>query len=362
MGIAQTWNTSYENTPARDSSPGLGDDQIRNLKSTVRTFNAKEHEHSLSATTTQGVHKHGSAMPYCQATEPSVRPDALSDFDEDFDLGRLWIDTSNGKLYYISAVDEEGVATWTAVSTETVGQIAAFPSAPDSSERWLLCDGSQINASDNPEYAALVTFLRTEAAGDTTHPFLGEAAANCAILPDLRGRVIRGVDSEGTRDVNTRYDINGDECLLQTIAGSSQDDAIIDHYHEIPHTHGSSISSGKDSGNGRTGVPSWLGGDPQPGDESGNWSGDSYLSTEGVLTMRDPGNTVDAGGFSDGADDYNVTVDLEHYHTIARFYGISSKFSEEAEDTTHGVPAPQDISYGDEATMKNVVLYYYIKY
>lgn len=64
---------------------------------------------------------------------------------------------------------------------------------------WLWCDGAQINKLTNPEYTNLVGLLKLEAGGDPTHPYYN-ASADIAVLPNLKGAVIRGVDTVANRD------------------------------------------------------------------------------------------------------------------------------------------------------------------
>ena len=64
---------------------------------------------------------------------------------------------------------------------------------------WLWCDGAQINKLTNPEYTDLVGLLKLEAGGDPTHPYYN-ASADIAVLPNLKGAVVRGVDTAANRD------------------------------------------------------------------------------------------------------------------------------------------------------------------
>lgn len=379
MGVNQTWNASYENSPAAGDNPGGGDNAIRNLKTSISTRLAKEHRFPTDENLgRQGIHRAGSAFPFISESEPQLRTDG-TDFENGIDEGRLWINSSNGRMYYLKSVDEEdGSPTWSILKLETIGKYAAFPSQPDASERWTLCDGRLISKADTSldgeegGYSDLIDFLNTEAAGNSDHPFYASADGNSAYLPDLRGVGLRGLDSfnqagsdQGSSDrdeAGSRINARTDASVDIDTSGSYQDDYLLDHRHEMDHTHGSTVTEGHDSGNGRTGVPDWLGGDPQPGEESENWKGDNYLSTNGILTMRHPNSTDNQGAFAQNcANDINVTVDLEHHHTIPRHYGITRKLSEAAEDTLHGVPE-DDVDYSDESTMKNVGVYWFIKY
>lgn len=378
MGVNQTWNTSYENSPAAGDNPGGGDNAIRNLKTSVSTRVGKEHyfptDDNLGR---QGIHRQGSAVAYFTDSEPQLRPPSTGGtaFEEDIDEGRLWIDTSTGKLKYIKSIDETGTPTWGVVQVEAVGKIAAFATPPANEERWLPCDGREINNTEESidgeveGYAALVTKLLAEVSGEEDHPYYAPATGTVK-LPDLRGVGLRGLDNYGAvsglgaanRDTASRENWDGDDVSSFNWSGSYQTDNIIDHRHEMNHTHGIAVTDGLNEGNGRTGVPDWNAGNPDPGEETDNFKGDTYITEAGVLTMRDPGDDSPGGGAITVANDKETTVDLQHYHTIPGFYGRTSTFAEEAEDVLHGVPEPQDINYADEATMKNVGVYWFIKY
>lgn len=376
------WDTTFSATPDDGDNPGLGDDAIRDLKEGVETIQNREHRFLNTPSdeyTRQGIHRPGSAVPFISDSEPTVRVDG-SAFEEDYDEGRIWIDTSDGnpKLKYISEIDS-GTPTWTPVSTESIGKVQAFVIAPDTDERWIACDGRAINKTETAEdgtdggYSALVTALETEISGDTSHP-LYNATTDAVYIPDLRGMFLRGTDNFNTtlgkkeeESEDRREDsIGSDGAGTTRKIGHYQEDYTLDHDHPIPHTHGASIVDGADSGNGRTGVPGWTAGVIDFDDEeSGNWdidADDDDLTADGVLTMRDPSETKtrDSGSLSCASYD-NVDVDLAHYHTIPRFYGLSGLASVDPEDTTHGVPE-REYNVESETTPKNVAVYYYIKY
>ena len=383
MGVNQTWNVNYENSPAAGDNPGGGDNAFRNLKTSVSTRFAKEHLFPTSDNLgRQGIHQPGSAFPFFSNSAPQIRTDGTP-FEADIDEGRLWIDLDTGRIYYLKSIDETGTPTWSVLKLETIGKIAAFAAPPDVSERWLPCDGREIDSNENSldgeegGYSDLVTLLDNYVSGAIDHPYYSENA-NSVHIPDYRGVSLRGLDdmssADGTatrtsanRDEGTRENWNGDDITSFDYAGSYQEDALEDHRHEMDHTHGSTITDGYDVGDGRTGVPDWNAGDPQmdsasEGVEDGNWKGDGHLTNDGVLTMRDPSARQDAGGFSVGAEEDNVTVDLEHYHTIPRHYGLTRKLADAAEDIDHDVPEPDDVNYADETLTKNVAVYWFIKY
>lgn len=397
MGTAQTWNSTYENNPTDGSSPANGDDELRNIKTTIRGINNKEHWHGFetgvddtNTVAVQGLHRAGSAMPFIGSVEPTTRVDGTS-FDYEHDYGRLWIDTGNGgKLMYLYFEDEDDLTPeWKPSINYSIGEIAAFAFTPDDADRWLPCDGRQITAVEvavdgtTGGYEALVTALRAEAAGDTDHPYLRDGAADTAYVPDLRGVSLRGLDDltgagsllgAASRDVAGRVNTEAlDVDVANTVAGSYQADKIYDHVHKMDHTHGGITLNGYDSDNGRTGVPAWNSGNPFPagqdGDETGNWNGDDgtrddALTANGILTTQNPHDTTPKGGSTNSAaDDAWSTIDLAHYHTIPRNYGLTRNISDSnaAADPEHGVPEV-DQPYADEGTVKNVAVYYFIRY
>lgn len=78
-----------------------------------------------------------------------------------------------------------------------VGKIAPF--IVKTPPGWLWCDGSTISKTTNPEYTDLVDLLKAEAGADTGHPYY-HADSDKAVLPDLRGAGIRGIDVAANRD------------------------------------------------------------------------------------------------------------------------------------------------------------------
>ena len=182
MGTAQTWNGTYEDSPTEGSSPANGDNELRNIKTTIRGINNKEHWHGfetgledLNVVGVQGVHRAGSAIPFIQDTEPSARPNGTA-FSYDYDRGRLWIDLSdNGKLKFLYYADDEAEPEWRPVISYSVGEIAAFAVIPPVSERWVACDGRTITKSDtSPDgteggYEGIIDALFEETGGDDEH-------------------------------------------------------------------------------------------------------------------------------------------------------------------------------------------------
>lgn len=104
---------------------------------------------------------------------------------------------------------------------------------------WLWCDGSTIDKTANPEYTALVDMLKREAGADAAHPYYA-VAANEAVLPDIRGSGIRGVDAAANRDKDGVRK-----------SGDFQDDQMENHTHTTDiGTHGHGFDFSKNAGAG----------------------------------------------------------------------------------------------------------------
>ena len=73
--------------------------------------------------TQTGQPRQGSARVYYQATQPTARLDG--DYFDSTDYGTPWIDSGNGKWYYLSSADGAGTDTWTLLSTEIIALIVS---------------------------------------------------------------------------------------------------------------------------------------------------------------------------------------------------------------------------------------------
>ena len=182
-----------------------------------------------------------------------------------------------------------------------VGKVATFVTKTRSG--WLWCDGSTIDKTANPEYTNLVDLLKEEAGADAAHPFYA-AAANEAVLPDMRGAVARGVDDASNRD---KDDVRK--------SGGFQDDDNVTHLHTIDHDHGNT----DDPGTHAHVVP-------------GRTTGGSGANNAETL---DGAKTEDITSEGAGA----------HVHAVAAHSGNSGSTGN-----------------ADEVTVKNIALYYLIKY
>lgn len=112
----------------------------------------------------------------------------------------------------------------------------SFSTAP---EGWLICNGDLINKAVNPEYAELVDALKAEANGNANHPFY-DPDPDCARLPDLRGRFVRGYTEDSLRDPGAILNpANANDARVgqggQNVGaaiGSLQSDAFQGHIHQ----------------------------------------------------------------------------------------------------------------------------------
>jgi len=80
---------------------------------------------------------------------------------------------------------------------EEIGKVEAYIFKEIPGHLW--CDGSTISDTSNPEYERLVYELKKEAGADSGHPYY-HPDSDKAVLPDLRGAAIRGVDIAANRD------------------------------------------------------------------------------------------------------------------------------------------------------------------
>lgn len=157
------------------------------------------------------------------------------------DEGTMVYQLDNQKLYVynggwveVNDLDNAGGASdVVAASLVPTGVINPFAgsSAPSG---WLLCFGQSLNATANPEYAALWGVIGTTYGGS------GITSFN---VPDLRGRAVAGVDNMGGSDAgrlslaNTLGTTGGSETHTLTTA------ELPSHSHSINHDHGAVTTS-----------------------------------------------------------------------------------------------------------------------
>lgn len=73
--------------------------------------------------TQTGQPRQGQARPYYQASAPATRLDG--DYFDSTDYGTPWIDSDNGKLYFLTSADGAGTDVWVLASTEIIATLLA---------------------------------------------------------------------------------------------------------------------------------------------------------------------------------------------------------------------------------------------
>lgn len=123
-----------------------------------------------------------------------------------------------------------------------VGMVMIWASpTPPSSDRWLLCDGTDIPIADNPELFAVI--------GNTyggTNPLFS--------LPDYRGEFLRATSRGTNRDPNAATRSNrGDGTTGDTI-GTREGHAMDNHTHSYVDRYRSLVANVRDNANDRSGA------------------------------------------------------------------------------------------------------------
>ena len=111
-----TWT---ESQPANTDARNLGAQEIRGLRTGLRTRLEKEHV-LPAASNVGGEHIAGSAVAYRQDGEPTNRPDPITSTSlTSADNGRLWFDSNdNNKLYVYADPDWVAVGAIASINTD----------------------------------------------------------------------------------------------------------------------------------------------------------------------------------------------------------------------------------------------------
>ena len=325
----------WVNNPADASKVFQGAGFIRSTRRDLRA--AISTEHVLNDEDFEiGEHAEGSAKCY-----------VLDDAQASVQGG---VDNARGRMRFnkeersLAVSDGEGFIP---LGSFFPGQITMSAVAPNEViDGWALCDGRNVTVNEaDGLYARLIRRLT------------GNSNATQARLPDLRDQFIRGW-SASRQVVNSQ--------TVSTGASASdvynyQEHAFEDHKHEMSHTHGATLTEGRDGNNaGRTGVvTAWNNGTPAIDDDGrhrhnftavlerdGNINPGSFFSTKRASPPAE-GITKD--------DDSNS----DHNHQIPRYYGTSG-FAGINADSSKGI-TQIDYNTADETRPDNVAMFYVIK-
>jgi len=183
------------------------------------------------------------------------------------------------------------------------GTIVAFAgnTVPDG---WLLCDGSEVARADYPELFGAIDILW--GAGSSTDNF---------VLPDLRGRFLRGRDNESGNDLeaDSRTDINGVNVIGDEV-GSYQGEST-----KLPSV-GWNVAGGAHSHTASTGLEGghshFVAGEIFVDGSSGTNTG-NYLATHAWLS----GGSGDVLNYllqptTLGPNKYLTAEEPDHTHTV----------------------------------------------
>lgn len=90
------WNAAFNAAPVKTDNAANAATDINVTRTAIREVVVQEHNFSLTAVSTQGQHKKGSARVFYQADAPTTSPggDALASGDQ----GRLWLDSDDNTL------------------------------------------------------------------------------------------------------------------------------------------------------------------------------------------------------------------------------------------------------------------------
>lgn len=214
-----------------------------------------------------------------------------------------------------------------------IGLISAYiyNNVPDT----LLADGSVISKVSNPLYTELIDFLKTEAGEDTSHPYY-HSDSDKAVLPDLRGRIIRGVDGVG---------LYRDKDGVRK-SGNYQSDDNKEHTHSISGST-ENATTGISASTNPTGAHTHTITDPghrhrvcwgSQGNSAGAYNKAHTTQTDFYTLSSTTGISINSGG----AHSHTVSItDSGHNHSISFDAGYTGSA---------------------EVTVKNISLYYRIFY
>lgn len=337
--LSSATTDTWVSSPADSDNVSDGASAVRDTKATLRAVVSQEH-YIDDDSTGDGIHVEGSARVFVE-DDTAVEPTHSERGRTVFYPESRSLKVSDGNDFLPVGGTYPGLVTMSAV--------APTPA----SDLWALCDGQYVErASDDGIWDSLIDRL----AG---------SGADGSYLPDLRDRFVRGANTagngslalqSGARTVNTQTG-----ATTADDAFDFQEHAFEDHDHQMDHTHGASIVSGYDSGNGSTGSPTWNTGTVTLEKDlvDASSAGATFDGTSLKVIPFEADRSVSEGG-GDAANDAWIDVNLQHRHAIARYWGLTRLASVQSEDIAHGVPE-RTYNTADETRPDNVVLYYVIK-
>ena len=115
-----TLNATYESSPAGTDSLKDADDEMRKDRTVMRE--TVDEEHNVAVTDTpnnQGTHKAGSAIATVDTSEPTTRPDGVTQFATALDKGRLHVDSTSGHILEVLTAASGGTDTWNEIQANS---------------------------------------------------------------------------------------------------------------------------------------------------------------------------------------------------------------------------------------------------
>lgn len=181
-------------------APDLND-EIRANWDALETALNKEMNFSTGGTESlQGILKQGGARMFAQAAAPATRVDGSAFASTD--LGMLWIDTDDNKIYSLTAT----TPTWTLISTEIIATLLAaarqFAEAVTFDKAAVLTLPPTLTAGIVANNAYLAA---TNAAGTGTVDLIKADGSDVVTLPDGAVATTQSADDDSTKIATTEY-------------------------------------------------------------------------------------------------------------------------------------------------------------
>lgn len=224
-----TWDGSFEAQPADSENVSQGAGRIRTLKESISE--RLEVDHSWAGDANDGAHKKLTLIE--QSADPTNAANTGFAYTKDVSgVTELFYEDSAGT---VTQITQNGALALLPPATISPYAGSSAPSG------WLLCYGQAVSRTT---YARLFAIISTTyGAGDTTTTFN---------VPDLRGRVVAGVDNMGGSAASRMTNVSsgaGFNAASLGAAGGSQSNTLTTaempaHAHTITdpgHSHGKGI-------------------------------------------------------------------------------------------------------------------------